>query len=252
MKGFVDMGTVRSIFVEKKSGFDVVAQALLADLRENLKIRELNQVRVLIRYDLEGITDSEYEAARTTIFAEPPVDLVYDETFPFKDDDRVFAVEYLPGQYDQRADSAAQCIQLITHGNRPLVATAQIFVLEGSITDEEFIKIKKYCINPVDSREASLQQPRTLQMQIAVPADVKTVEGFTSMDSDQLEKLRVELGLAMRFEDLEFCQKYFLDIEHRDPTITEIRMIDTYWSDHCRHTTFLAAINNVEIGRAHV
>ena len=247
MKGFVDMGTVRSIFVEKKSGFDVVAQALLADLRENLKIKGLNHVRVLIRYDLEGITDSEYETARTIIFAEPPVDLVYDETFPYKNEDCVFAVEYLPGQYDQRADSAAQCIQLITHGNRPLVATAQIFILEGSITDEEFIRIKKYCINPVDSREASLQKPQTLQMQVTPPADVKVVQGFISMDSVQLEKLRIELALAMRFEDLEFCQKYFRDTEHRDPTITEIRMIDTYWSDHCRHTTFLATINKVEI-----
>lgn len=241
------MGAVRSIFVEKKSGFDVVAQALLADLRDNLEIKGLDHVRVLIRYDLEGVSDLEYEASRSTIFAEPPVDLVYDETFPTKDGDRIFAVEYLPGQYDQRADSAAQCIQLLTHGNRPLVSTAQVYVLEGKISDEEFIKIKKYCINPVDSREASLQKPNTLQMQAIVPADVKTVQNFTAMGSIELESLRTELGLAMRFDDLVFCQKYFKDTEHRDPTITEIRMIDTYWSDHCRHTTFLARINNVEI-----
>ncbi|HEX3019767.1 MAG TPA: phosphoribosylformylglycinamidine synthase [Chitinispirillaceae bacterium] len=241
------MGDVRSIFVEKKSGFDVVAQGLLADLRDNLKIRGLVHVRVLIRYDLEGISDSEYQASRTTIFAEPPVDLVYDEKIPSQDGDRMFAVEYLPGQYDQRADSAAQCIQLITHGNRPLVATAQIFILQGTITDEEFLRIKRYCINPVDSREASIKKPQTLQMQADVPEDVKNLENFCSMDSSQLVKLRAEFGLAMRFEDLEFCQKYFRDTEHRDPTITEIRMIDTYWSDHCRHTTFLAKINKVQI-----
>lgn len=241
------MGDVRSIFVEKKSGYDVAAKGLLADLKNNLKIKGLRHIRVLIRYDIEGLSESEYQASRTTIFAELPVDLVYDEKFPFSSGDRLFAIEYLPGQYDQRADSAAQCIQIITHGNRPNVATAQIYVIMGNISDEEFTKIKRYCINPVDSREASLEKPKTLQMKADIPADVKVVQNFITMNSEQLEGLRTELGLAMRFDDLQFCQSYFRDTENRDPSITEIRMIDTYWSDHCRHTTFLTKINKIEI-----
>lgn len=244
------MGDVRSIFVEKKKGYDVAAQGLLADLRDNLGIKGIQNIRILIRYDIEGMSDSEYQASRTTIFAEPPVDLVYDEDFPVENKDRVFAIEYLPGQYDQRADSAAQCIQLLTHGNRPSVATAQVFVLQGEINDEDFAKIKRYCINPVDSREASLVKPKTLQLQMDVPADVKVLNGFIEMTPEKLQQLLTDLGLAMRFEDLQFCQEYFKDTEHRDPTITEIRMIDTYWSDHCRHTTFLTKINNVSIDSA--
>lgn len=241
------MAEVRSIFVEKKAGYDVAAQGLLKDLRENLKIKGLRGVRVVIRYNIEGLSESQYQASRTTIFSEPPLDYVYDESIPYDRSDRIFAIEYLPGQYDQRADSAAQCIQLITHGNRPIIVTSQIFILQGSITDEEFLKIKKYCINPVDSREASLNKPATLQMQADIPSDVKTVSNFISMTADELESLRTGLGLAMRFEDLQFCRNYFRDKEHRDPTITEIRMIDTYWSDHCRHTTFLTSLKNVSI-----
>lgn len=241
------MSGVRRIFVEKKKGFDVAAQGLYADLKENLGIKGLHGVRILIRYDIEGITQEEYEAARSTIFSEPPVDLVYDEAIPLEHHEHLFAIEYLPGQYDQRADSAAQCIQLMTHGKRPTVATAQVITLLGSINDSDIEKIKKYCINPVDSREASLEKPATLTVEMLEPADVVTIDKFISMDDAALEALRNDLGLAMRIEDLRFTQDYFKNTEKRDPTITEIRVLDTYWSDHCRHTTFLTKINDIEI-----
>ena len=241
------MGSVRRIFVEKKKGYDVTAQGLYSELKENLGIKGLQGVRIVIRYDVEGISQEEYNSARNTIFAEPPVDLVYDELLPLEHSERIIAVEYLPGQYDQRADSAAQCIQLMTHGNRPAVATAQVIALRGHLNDVEIEKIKKYCVNPVDSREASLVKPLTLESETISPPDVKIIESFMLMDSLALDKLRVELGLAMRIEDLIFTQAYFKESEKRDPTLTEIRMLDTYWSDHCRHTTFLTKINNVEI-----
>jgi len=241
------MGSVKRLFVEKKKGCDVAASGLLYDLRENLGIKGLTGVRILNRYDIEGISEQEYIAARNTIFAEPPVDLLYDENVPLGSDEKAFAIEYLPGQYDQRADSASQCIQLLTHGNRPTVATAQVFVLQGNISDDEFLKIKKYCINPVDSREAAFDKPESLEMKTEIPEDVKVLGGFIHYDESQLEQFRISTGLAMRLDDLLFCQKYFRDNEKRDPTITEIRMLDTYWSDHCRHTTFLTAIDDVHI-----
>ena len=241
------MGSVKRLFVEKKKGCDVAASGLLYDLRENLGIKGLTGVRILNRYDIEGISEQEYIAARNTIFAEPPVDLLYDENVPLGSDEKAFAIEYLPGQYDQRADSASQCIQLLTHGNRPTVATAQVFVLQGNISDDEFLKIKKYCINPVDSREAAFDKPESLEMKTEIPEDVKVLGGFIHYDESQLEQFRISMGLAMRLDDLLFCQKYFRDNEKRDPTITEIRMLDTYWSDHCRHTTFLTAIDDVHI-----
>jgi phosphoribosylformylglycinamidine synthase len=241
------MGSVRRIFVEKKKGYDVTAQGLYSDLKENLGIKGLQGVRIVIRYDIEGISQEEYDSARNTIFAEPPVDLVYDEVLPLEHSERIVAVEYLPGQYDQRADSAAQCIQLMTHGIRPAVATAQVIALRGHLSDTEIEKIKKYCINPVDSREASQTLPETLVVETVTPPDVKVIEGFMQMDTATLEKMRVELGLAMRIEDLTFTQVYFKDTEKRNPTLTEIRMLDTYWSDHCRHTTFLTRINDIKI-----
>lgn len=241
------MGTVRRIYVEKKKGYDVYARGLFADLKENLGIKNLKGVRVVNRYDIEGISEKEYKNARTTIFAEPPVDSVYDEKVPFTENEKLFAIEYLPGQYDQRADSAAQCIQIITHGNRPLISAAQVIILEGTISEADFETIKKYCINPVDSREASLEKPSTLDMKSDDPPDVAVLEDFIKMDDAGLEQLLNSLGLAMRIEDLKFCRDYFKNTEYRDPTITEIRMLDTYWSDHCRHTTFLTRINNVNI-----
>jgi len=241
------MGTVRRVFVEKRKGFDVAAQGLLHDLRDNLGMHTLNAVRIINRYDVEGISDDAYRAARMTIFAEPPVDVVYDETVPLNRDDHVFAIEYLPGQYDQRADSTAQCIQLLTHGDRPSVATALLYVCSGTLSDTMFTAIKNYCINAVDSREASLEKPATLAMKATVPADVAIITGMIHMGIRELGILRTSLGLAMQLDDFKFCQEYFKSTEKRDPTLTEVRMLDTYWSDHCRHTTFLTEITDVTI-----
>jgi phosphoribosylformylglycinamidine synthase len=238
---------VRRIFVEKKAGFDVFAQGLLHDFKNNLRLNTLKSVRVLNRYDIEGITDQQYREARDVVFAELPVDIVYEESVPLQSTETLFAVEYLPGQYDQRADSAAQCIQLLTHGNRPVVAAAQVIVLDGISDCATIDKVKKYYINPVDSREASLSKPETLIIKTVPPPAVAILSGFISMKPEELEKMRLSLGLAMRKEDIQFCQSYFKETEMRDPTITEIRMLDTYWSDHCRHTTFLTALTNVSI-----
>ena len=243
----VVMSSVRRIFVEKRDGYAVAAQGLLADLRDNLGITALENVRIIIRYDVEGITDEAYEAAKQTIFSEPPVDAVYEETLPLAHGELTFAIEYLPGQYDQRADSTAQCIQLLTHGDRPVVATALVYVCSGELTDNMFITIKNYCINPVDSREAALEKPDSLVMEAEVPEDVAVIDGFTGMESGELDTLRESLGLAMNLDDLTYCQNYFKTDEERNPTLTEIRMLDTYWSDHCRHTTFLTEITDVQI-----
>jgi len=245
------MGSVRRIYVEKKPGFDVAAQGLLTDLRDNLGITALTGVRIVNRYDIEGISDDAYAAARDTIFAEPPVDLVYDEELPVQEGERMFAIEYLPGQYDQRADSTSQCIQLLTHGDRPDVATALVYVCGGDLTNAMLDRIKNYCINAVDSREALLEVPETLAMTTTVPEDVSTITGMIAMGVRELGILRTTLGLAMQLDDLKFCQEYFKGTENRDPTLTEIRMLDTYWSDHCRHTTFLTEIKNVEIDEEH-
>ncbi len=247
MERKVLMGTVRRVFVEKRAGYDVAAQGLLADLRDNLGISGIERVRILCRYDVEGITDEAFAAARQTIFSEPPVDQISEEEFPLEEGDRVFAIEYLPGQYDQRADSTEQCIQLLTHGDRPSVASALVYVCSGSLSDDQFTTIKQYCINPVDSREASLEKPATLAIETQTPPDVSVITGFIQMAGRELDILRTSLGLAMHLDDLKYCQKYFRDTEKRDPTLTEIRMLDTYWSDHCRHTTFLTEITDVAI-----
>jgi phosphoribosylformylglycinamidine synthase len=237
---------VRRIFVEKQPGFDVEARSLRYDLEHNLQIAGLAGLRIVNRYDIEGISDAEFELARFTVFAEPPVDVVYEETMPETPGARILAVEYLPGQYDQRADSAAQCVQILTQKERPEIRCARLIILEGCISEADFERVKGYCINPVESREAWLAKPDSLIMEIHAPDNVKNIEGFTAMGPEQLEKLWQEMGFAMSLEDLKFCQNYFRDQEHRDPTITEIRVIDTYWSDHCRHTTFLTRINCVE------
>jgi phosphoribosylformylglycinamidine synthase len=236
---------VRRIFVEKRPGFDVEAHKLYIDFKDNLGITSLNKVRIVNRYDVEGLTDEIYRSAKNTIFSEPPVDYVYDETFPISKIERAFAVEFLPGQYDQRADSAAQCIQILTQAERPVVATAKVIVLNGEISDEQLISIKEYYINPVESREAMLDKPNTLSLQMDEPADVEILDGFIEMDDNELEQFMNSIGFAMNFEDLRFCQKYFRDKESRNPTITELKVIDTYWSDHCRHTTFMTEIKDV-------
>lgn len=236
---------VRRIFAEKRNGYDVEAQGIYRDLKTNLDLKGLKQVRIINRYDITDITDDEYGAARNVIFSEPPVDHVYDEEITLSADERAFGIEYLPGQYDQRADSASQCIQFLTLGVRPRCRAARIIVLKGEVSDEEFKRVKEYCINPVDSREADMDKPETLETNIEYPEDVAVLEGFCSMGPEQLKVLHNELGMAMSLDDLEFCRQYFAETEHRDPTITEIRLIDTYWSDHCRHTTFLTRINDI-------
>ena len=240
------MSQVKRLFVEKKKGCDVEAGMLFNDIKENLGIDGLKSVRIVNRYDVSGIADRDYERAVHTVFSEPPVDIIYDENID-AGSSRVFAVEYLPGQYDQRADSAAQCIQIMTMGERPEVKTARLIILEGLISDEEFRKIKSYCINPVDSREASLEKPLTLSSEINIPESVDTVDGFIDADRPGLEKLKESMGFAMDVEDLLFCQSYFRDNEKRNPTVTEIKVIDTYWSDHCRHTTFLTELKDIKI-----
>jgi len=237
---------VKRIFVEKKPGFDVEAQKLFKDLRDNLQIKGIRGVRILQRYDCEGIPDEDFEKAKTIVFSEPPVDRIYDETVEPDADERLIAVEYLPGQYDQRADSAAQCVQIMTHGERPNIRVAKIILLKGDLTEEDLQAIKRYVINPIETREASLEKPNTLEADYPVPEDVPVVSGFTGMTDEQLEQLLKDMGFAMSFEDLRFCQIYFRDTEKRDPTVTELRMIDTYWSDHCRHTTFLSEIEAVD------
>ncbi len=245
------MGSVRRVFVEKRKGYDIAAQWLLSDLRDNLGIKALSGLRLVIRYDIEGISEEAYRKALNTIFSEPQVDIVYEEELPVGEGERIFAIEYLPGQYDQRADSAAQCIQLITHEDPPNVSTAQVYICRGDLTDAMFDAIKRYSINPVDSREASLTKPHTLKTEVPQPPDIPVIEGFIGMDDGELEKLHIKLGLAMHIDDLKFCRKYFRESQRRDPTLTELRVLDTYWSDHCRHTTFLTEIKNVDIKQGH-
>ena len=240
---------VYRVYVEKKEALANEARALLEDLREFLGIRSLTGIRLLNRYDLENINRELFDYAVKTVLSEPQLDTVsYDPL----EGGTVFAVEYLPGQYDQRADSAAQCIQILSQGERPVVCTARVYVLEGTLTEEQTAAIKKYVINPVESREASLALPQTLQMEYDIPTTVRTIEGFIAMNGAALDTLRDELGLAMDLDDLQYLQGYFRDDEHRDPTITEIRVVDTYWSDHCRHTTFSTHIDHVEIHDAAV
>jgi len=237
--------SVRRIFVEKKPGFDVKAQKLREEITEYLEVSGISNVRVLDRYDLEGVPDEDYEKVKYFIFSDPPANFIYEDELPVKSGERVFAVELLPGQYEQRADSCAQSIQLITEGERPAVKVATVIIIDGNITDEAFERIKNYYINPVESRLAGLEKPETLREEYRIPEKVEVMEGFISLDDEALKKFAEKLGFAMSFEDLAFCRDYFRDTEKRNPTVTELRMIDTYWSDHCRHTTFMTEIEEV-------
>ena len=241
------MANIKRIFVEKKDGYNVEAKGLLKDFTQNLGIKNLEDVRILNRYDIQLKDESVYEDAKNTIFSEPPVDTVFEENIKLENNEFMFAVEYLPGQYDQRADSAIQCISLITEGEVSLVKNAKVFILKGNLNNEEIEKIKSYAINPVDSREASIEKPDHLDMEFAIPEDVEILNGFIDKTEEELEQFRQELGLAMNKEDLILCKDYFKNTENRNPSITEIKMIDTYWSDHCRHTTFATRLNNIEI-----
>ncbi len=284
---------VKRVLVEKRNGFDLEARALKKDIEESLHITSVDSLRVLNRYDVEGISDEVFQNAANSIFSEPNLDVVYfeevpcnenvdslrvlnrydvegisDEVFqnaansifsepnldvvyfeevPCNENERVFAVEYLPGQYDQRADWAAQCIRILNHGMRPELKSAKEYILSGNITDEEFNKIKGYIINPVDSREAGLEKSESLALVTEKPTEVEILDGFIELDEEGLNNFVKSQGLAMTLEDLKHVQVYFRDDEHRNPTITEIKVLDTYWSDHCRHTTFMTELENVEI-----
>ena len=236
---------VRRVLSEKKAPFAVEAKGILHDIKADLDIKTLEDVRVINRYDVSGISDSEYEEAKKVVFSEPPVDDVYDETVDLSGSCYVLIIEALPGQYDQRADSAAQCVQFLTQKERPLVKTAKVIAFYGSLTDEEKKKIADYLINPVEAREASAEKPETLEDKYDIPTTVETINEFITMDDAALKALRASMGLAMSDNDLKFTQDFFKSI-NRNPTITEIRVLDTYWSDHCRHTTFLTELEDIK------
>ncbi|MBR5913916.1 MAG: phosphoribosylformylglycinamidine synthase [Selenomonadaceae bacterium] len=236
---------VKRIYVEKREGFNVPAKNLLEDFRETLDIKNLQAVRLFVRYDIEDIDDADFEKVRDIVFREPNVDDFYFELPSDIDLKKTFAVEYLPGQFDIRADSAAQCVQLVTGKERPIIHSAQIFSLIGEITAEEVDKIKSYSINAIESREASFELPKTLKISVEIPADVEIISDFNEMSDENLKTFLSDRNFAMSFEDLKFCQKYFREEAKRNPTITELKVIDTYWSDHCRHTTFTTIIDEV-------
>ena len=239
------MSNVRRVYVEKKPDFAVKAKELKHEIKHYLGITTVEAVRVLIRYDVENISEETYKKALYTVFSEPPVDDIYEETFDYGDA-KVFTVEFLPGQFDQRADSAEQCVKLLNENEEPIIRSAITYVIEGAITDEQFAAIKKHCINPVDSRAIGMEKPKTLVQEFDDPADVIIFDGFKDMAEDKLKELYLSLNLAMTFKDFLHIQNYFKNEEKRDPSMTEIRVLDTYWSDHCRHTTFSTELTDVE------
>ena len=242
------MSSVRRVYVEKKPAFAVQAKELKHEISSYLGIQNVTAVRELIRYDVENIEDEVFEKACRTVFAEPPVDDLYLEKFETAENAHVFSVEYLPGQFDQRADSAVQCVQFLNENAKPIIRSATTYVIEGDITEEELAAIKNHCINPVDSRETGVEKPETLVTVFDEPEDVKIFEGFQDMPEEELHALYSSLNLAMTFKDFLHIQKYFKGEEKRDPSVTEIRVLDTYWSDHCRHTTFSTELTDVKFG----
>ena len=240
------MSRVNRVFVEKKDGFDLESKAMQSDILDSLHI-SVEGLRVINRYDIEGIGQDVYKKVAETILSEPNLDNVYYEEVPTRGHERMFAIEYLPGQYDQRADWAAMCAEIVNDGNRPIINSSKLIIIGSSISDEEFAKIKDFSINAVDSREASLDKPETLEMVYDLPESVATMDGFIDLDQAGLESFLAELGLAMTIDDLKMVQEYFRDDEKRNPTITEIKVLDTYWSDHCRHTTFMTRLANIDI-----
>ena len=239
------MSSVKRIYVEKKAPYAVQAKALAKEIKSYLDISTVTGVRVLIRYDVENISEETYKRALGTVFSEPPVDDVYEETFE-NNGGKVFSVEYLPGQFDQRADSAEQCMKLLKEDEMPVIRTATTYVINGEISDEQLEAIKTFCINPVDSREAGESKPETLVQNFEEPEDVKIFDGFKDMAEADLKELYASLGLAMTFKDFLHIQNYFKNEENRNPSVTEIRVLDTYWSDHCRHTTFSTELTDVK------
>ena len=242
------MGNVKRVYVEKKPEYAVQAKDLFHEIRSYLGISALTGVRVLIRYDVENISEETFEKACRGVFAEPPVDVLYKEAFPAVEGARVFSVEFLPGQFDQRADSAVQCVQFIKEDEKPVIRTATTYVIEGELTDEQFEAVKHHCINPVDSRETGMEKPETLVTKFDEPANVVIFDGFKDLEEQKLRELYDSLGLAMTFKDFQHIQNYFRGEEDRDPSMTEIRVLDTYWSDHCRHTTFSTELKDITFG----
>ena len=242
------MGNVKRIYVEKKEPFAVKARELKEEIQSYLNISGVKDVRMLIRYDVENLSDDTFEAACRIVFSEPPVDILYRESFEMPADGKVFSVEYLPGQFDQRADSAVQCVKFLREDEQPIIKTAVTYLIIGNISDDDFNRIKAYCINPVDSRETDMVKPETLVTEFEEPADVSILNGFKDMQDNELRDLYEALGLAMTFKDFKHIQNYYIAEEDRDPTMTEIRVLDTYWSDHCRHTTFSTELKDVEFG----
>ena len=240
------MGNVRRVYVEKKEAFAVKAKELKEEIHGYLGIKGVEKVRVFIRYDVENISEDTYGAACRMVFSEPPVDVLFEEAIEVPENGRVFSVEYLPGQFDQRADSAVQCVRFLREDEEPIIRTAVTYLIIGQISDDEFSKIKAYCINPVDSRETDLIKPDTLITEFEEPADVIIFDGFIDMPEGKLHELYDSLGLAMTFKDFLHIQNYFSGEEKRNPSMTEIRVLDTYWSDHCRHTTFSTELKDVE------
>ena len=239
------MNRVKRVYVEKKSQYAVKAKELKEEISSYLEIKNVTDVRVLVRYDVENISEETYKQALTTVFSEPPVDYVFEETFQFAEGANIFSVEYLPGQFDQRADSAVQCIKFLKEDEEPVIKTAVTYVIEGKLTEEQFESIKAFCINPVDSRETGMEKPETLVTIFEEPEDVIVFDGFIAMSKEQLRELYASLNLAMTFKDFLHIQNYFKNEEDRNPTMTEIRVLDTYWSDHCRHTTFQTELKTV-------
>ncbi len=239
------MSQVKRIYVEKKPDYAVAAQELAENIRSYLGISGVTSVRVLIRYDIQNVSEETYEKAKVTIFSEPPVDILYEEKLPVHDGERAFSVEALPGQFDQRADSAQQCVKLLSEDEEPVIRSATTYLIGGNISEDAFDRIKAFCINPVDSRENNDEKPETLVTEYDEPSDVQIFSGFTTMDEKNLKELYDSLNLAMTFNDFLFIQEYFAGEEKRDPSMTEIRVLDTYWSDHCRHTTFQTELKNI-------
>lgn len=238
---------VKRIFVQKREGFDVETKEILNDLRENLNLSNLEDLKIFNRYDVEGISDEAFNSAKGTIFSEPQVDICYEELPEKGSKDFIFGIEFLPGQFDQRANSLSECLQIVTGGERLDVKSAKIYILKGNLSDKEVEKIKSYLINPVDSRECILEKHETLKTEMEEPEDIKVIEGFTGMTDENVKEFYKKYGFAMDIDDLKFCQKYFKDEEKREPTMTEMKMIDTYWSDHCRHTTFMTKFEIIDI-----
>ena len=245
------MSEVKRIYVEKKNDYQIKANELYHQIINYLGIKTIEQVRILICYDIQNLSEQVYKQSLGTVFSEPPLDSLYEEKFNLENNEIAFGVEFLPGQFDQRADSAVQCLKLLNENEEPIVRTAVIYVIKGELSKDELNKIKDYCINPVDSREANLNKPKSLMQKYDEPNSVEIIEGFIDKDEISLQEYYNTLNLAMTLDDFFHIYNYFKNTEKRNPSITEIRVLDTYWSDHCRHTTFLTELKNIKLAEGY-